>query len=61
LLFAVCLVGISGCSGGSSNSSGGSSPNPNATPPGSYVIHVNSSVGSPQVAAPITVSLTVTG
>jgi sugar lactone lactonase YvrE len=60
LLFAVCLGGVSGCGGGGSNSSG-SSQNPNATPLGSYVIHVNSSAGSPQGAAPITVSLTVTG
>jgi hypothetical protein len=60
LLFAVCLGGVSGCGGAGANSSG-SSQNPNATPPGSYVIHVNSSAGSPQGAAPITVSLTVTG
>jgi hypothetical protein len=60
LLFAVCLGGVSGCGGAGPNSSGGSQ-NPNATPPGSYVIHVNSSAGSPQGAAPITVSLTVTG
>ena len=60
LLFAVCLAGVSGCGGAGSNSSG-SSQNPNATPPGSYVIHVNSSAGSSQGAAPITVSLTVTG
>jgi sugar lactone lactonase YvrE len=60
LFFAVCLGGVSGCGGGGSSSSG-SSQNPNATPPGNYSIHVNSSVGSQQGAAPIMVSLTVTG
>lgn len=60
LLFVVCLGGVSGCGGAASKSSG-SSQNPNATPPGNYVIHVNSSGGSSQGAAPITVSLTVTG
>jgi sugar lactone lactonase YvrE len=61
LLFAVCLGGISGCGGAGAKGGGGGSQNPNATPLGSYVIHVNSSVGSQQGAAPVSVSITVKG
>jgi hypothetical protein len=61
LLFAMSLVGLSGCGGGGANAGGGGTQNPNATPPGSYTIHVNTSVGSQQGAAPVSVTLTVNG
>ena len=61
VLMLLSLVGLSGCGGAGSSGGGGSSQNPNATPPGSYVIHVNSTVGSRQGAGPVSVSLTVKG
>lgn len=61
LLSAVCLGGVSGCGGEGTNSNAGGTQNLNATPPGNYSIHVDSSVGGQQGATPLTVSLTVTG
>lgn len=61
LLFALSLGGMTACGGGGSNNGGGDTQNPNATPPGSYAIHINSTVGGKDAATPVTVSLTVTG
>lgn len=59
LLLVVSFGGISGCSGGSATTNNGGTQNPNATPPGSYAIHVNTTAGTQQGAAPVTVTLTV--
>jgi hypothetical protein len=56
-LLLFCVSGMTGCGGGSSNSSGGVQ-NANATPAGSYSIHIITSAASGSGA--VTVALTVT-
>ena len=56
-LLLFCVSGMTGCGGGGTNSTGGVQ-NANATPAGSYSIHITTSAASGSGA--VTVALTVT-